>query len=63
MFSCGGGIGWKIFKCHQKEQRRARLQEEIRYVNYIYMEVLHISTDNQLNENNLSANKADVRKT
>jgi hypothetical protein len=55
ILSCGGGIGWKIYRCYRKEKRRRLLSTPVPYPNNIFKN--SISTpidDHQSNENKFS---------
>ncbi len=50
ILSCGGGIGWKIYRCYRKEKRRKFLQTRIPYPNNIYKNSMSTSIGDQLND-------------
>lgn len=57
VFFFGGGIGWRIFKCYQKKQRRERFQQRMNNLIDIHKKLLQISAINQSN----ITNETDVR--
>ncbi len=54
ILSCGCSIGWKIYKCNRKEERRERVQQQINTLIDRHDTRLQPSTINQWN-------KTDVR--
>jgi len=59
----GGGIGWKIFKCHQRQQRRKHLQQRINNLIDMHKKLLEISIIDPSNKTNLPINETDGRFT
>jgi hypothetical protein len=50
ILSCGGGIGWRIYKCHRDNKRRKFIQPRLPYPNSIYTKSILTPTLNRSNE-------------
>lgn len=56
LFTCGGGLFWKFYRCVGKEQPR---QQQLYH--HVSVNDRQTCTFDQLNEKNLSTNETDVR--
>ncbi|CAF1014482.1 unnamed protein product [Adineta steineri] len=60
---CGCSIGWKIFKCQQKQERRERIQRDLNNLIDVHNELLQRSSVNDhFNEKNVSMDGTNVAK-
>ncbi len=53
ILSCGGGIGWEIYKCCQKQKRRKFVQSPPSYPNNISISTILTSIIDQSNQNDV----------
>lgn len=53
VLSCGGGIGWKIYRCYRKGKRRKSIAMRIPYPNNIYVNPISTYTADRLSESDV----------